>query len=136
MALRSPRAGGPVRQDQLRDAPRRRRDGSGERATRPAPGTASPAPRAQPLLRCGQAAQGISHREHGVRRTKHPGGRIQKEEEVMAVVDQPAPAVEAPAENVLTSSGLTGETLTLKVLKGVPGGEQSEVEYDVPVVTG
>ena len=50
----------------------------------------------------------------------------------MAVVDQPAPAVEASAENVLTSSGLTGETLTLKVLKGVPGGEQSEVEYDVP----
>ena len=54
----------------------------------------------------------------------------------MAVVDQPAPAVEAPVENVLTASGLTGETLTLSVLKGVPDGEQAEVTYQVPVVTG
>lgn len=54
----------------------------------------------------------------------------------MAVVDQPAPAVETPVENVLTASGLTGETLTLKVLKGVPDGEQAEVAYQVPVVTG
>ena len=54
----------------------------------------------------------------------------------MAVVDQPAPAVDAPVENVLTASGLTGETLTLNVLKGVPGGEQAEVTYQVPVVAG
>ena len=37
---------------------------------------------------------------------------------------------------MLTASGLTGETLTLQVLKGVPGGEQAEVAYQVPVVTG
>jgi succinate dehydrogenase / fumarate reductase iron-sulfur subunit len=54
----------------------------------------------------------------------------------MAVVDQPTPTVDAPVENVLTASGLTGETLTLKVLKGVPGGEQAEVAYQVPMVTG
>ena len=71
-----------------------------------------------------------------VRRSRRPGGRTQKEEEVMAVVDQPAPAVEAPVEDVLTASGLTGETLTLRVLKGVPDGEQAEVAYQVPVVAG
>ena len=54
----------------------------------------------------------------------------------MAVVDQPAPTVDVPVEDVLTASGLTGETLTLKVLKGVAGGEQAEVAYQVPVVTG
>ena len=54
----------------------------------------------------------------------------------MAVVDQPAPSVEVPVENALTASGLTGETLTLRVLKGVPGGEQAEVAYQVPVVAG
>src|SRR5476649_1886178 len=54
----------------------------------------------------------------------------------MAVVDQPAPSAEAPVEDVLTASGLTGETLTLRVLKGVPGGEQVEVAYQVPVVSG
>ena len=54
----------------------------------------------------------------------------------MAVVDQPAPSVEVPVENALTASGLTGETLTLKVLKGVPGGEQAEVAFQVPVVAG
>ena len=54
----------------------------------------------------------------------------------MAVLDQPAASVDAPAENALTASGLTGETLTLRVLKGVPGGEPAEVAYQVPVVTG
>ena len=54
----------------------------------------------------------------------------------MAVVDQPAPvAAEAP-ESALTASGLTGETLTLQVLKGVPEGPQTEVSYQVPVVAG
>ena len=33
-------------------------------------------------------------------------------------------------------SGLTGDTLTLRVLKGTPGSELREAEYDVPVVTG
>ncbi len=54
----------------------------------------------------------------------------------MAVVDQPAASVELPVENALTASGLTGETLTLRVFKGVPGGEQAEVAYEVPVVAG
>src|ERR1700730_15336653 len=54
----------------------------------------------------------------------------------MAVADSPAPTVDLPVEDVLTASGLTGETLTLKVLKGVAGGEQAEVAYQVPVVTG
>ncbi len=54
----------------------------------------------------------------------------------MAVVDQPAPPLAARPEAALTASGLTGETLTLQVLKGVPDGEQTEVTYEVPVVTG
>jgi succinate dehydrogenase / fumarate reductase iron-sulfur subunit len=32
--------------------------------------------------------------------------------------------------------GLTGETVTLRVLKGTPGGGQEEAEYQVPMVTG
>ncbi|HVC41128.1 MAG TPA: succinate dehydrogenase/fumarate reductase iron-sulfur subunit [Candidatus Saccharimonadales bacterium] len=54
----------------------------------------------------------------------------------MAVADQPTPSVESPVENALTASGLTGETLTLRVLKGVPGGEPEEATYQVPVVAG
>ncbi|MGH7685744.1 MAG: succinate dehydrogenase/fumarate reductase iron-sulfur subunit [Candidatus Dormibacteria bacterium] len=33
-------------------------------------------------------------------------------------------------------AGLTGDTLTLRVLKGTPGSELREVEYAVPMVTG
>ena len=33
-------------------------------------------------------------------------------------------------------SGLTGETVTLRVLKGVPGEAPREVNYEVPMVTG
>jgi len=54
----------------------------------------------------------------------------------MAVVDQPAAAVATAPESALTASGLTGETFTLRVLKGVPDGEQAEVAYQVPVVAG
>src|ERR1700722_5385662 len=54
----------------------------------------------------------------------------------MAVADSPAPTVDLPVEDVLTASGLTGETLTLKVLQGVAGGEQAAGAYQVPAVTG
>ena len=54
----------------------------------------------------------------------------------MTAVDQPARAAGAPTESALEATGLTGESLTLLVFKGVPGGEQSEVAYEVPVVSG
>jgi succinate dehydrogenase / fumarate reductase, iron-sulfur subunit len=54
----------------------------------------------------------------------------------MTVVDHSGVAVSTTPEAALTASGLTGETLTMQVLKGVPGGEQTEVTYEVPVVTG
>jgi succinate dehydrogenase / fumarate reductase iron-sulfur subunit len=54
----------------------------------------------------------------------------------MTVVDHTGAAVSTTPEAALTASGLTGETLTMQVLKGVPGGEQTEVTYEVPVVTG
>ena len=48
-------------------------------------------------------------------------------------VDAAAPlAVEAQ----VMDPGLTGQTVTLRVFRGVPGGEQGEVTYEVPGVTG
>ena len=56
-----------------------RRDGDTmrvvERSARSAPGAPPPAPRAQPLLRRGQAPQGISHRRGARRREGEPAAR-------------------------------------------------------------
>src|SRR6202044_545682 len=77
--------------------------------------------------RCGAGHRG---REAACRGTQTQEG------EVMTVVDHSGVAVSTTPEAALTASGLTGETLTMHVLKGVPGGEQTEVTYEVPVVTG
>ena len=51
----------------------------------------------------------------------------------MTVLDQPAAPAEAPAENVLTASGLDRRDAdTARVLKGVPGGDPAEVAYQSP----
>ncbi|MBV8194486.1 MAG: succinate dehydrogenase/fumarate reductase iron-sulfur subunit [Candidatus Dormibacteraeota bacterium] len=52
------------------------------------------------------------------------------------VESQAPPQPVTVAEPTQLDSGLTGETVTLRVLKGVPGDVVEEVEYQVPMVTG
>ena len=54
----------------------------------------------------------------------------------MTAVTSPDAAEQAPADHPEPDSGLTGETVSLRVLKGTPGGASEEVEYEVPMVTG
>ena len=54
----------------------------------------------------------------------------------MTALEPGARATAPPAEPAALDTGLTGETLTLRVFKGTPGGESREVEYEVPLVTG
>ncbi|MDQ2959729.1 MAG: succinate dehydrogenase/fumarate reductase iron-sulfur subunit [Candidatus Dormibacteraeota bacterium] len=57
----------------------------------------------------------------------------------MATIDEqtsPAPASNQHVEQVVMDPGLTGETITLNVFRGVPGAEQRDVTYEVPGVSG